>query len=453
MTFFEQLLSEPWAIDPRYAENYIGVANRIISGDRRKLSEEEKRPEEDRLAVRFLDKEGEILRSSDGYPVTDYAALSDGNYVALVNMLGPMFKRGGAFMEMSGACSMERVGAELRRAGADPKIKSILLNIDSPGGTVSGTSEFGDIVREVEAIKPIVGFINERACSAAYWAGANCTELVANGKTAEIGSIGVVLKHTNAAKKYEADGLEITYLTSSKADKKVQAPDNREISPEEKAELTKELDYLHDLFEKSVIKGRRGKLQTKGTGVFNGSVFLAEEALKLGLIDRIGNFKVAAQRSRRLNSLTKKSLSNMDTEEKTSFLDEIKATIKAAFAGNEKKAEGDDPGAGTMTLAEVEANILPTVKAEIEAKETANEKLVSDLAASEIAKAEAERKLSEAERTRDEYAAKIKEITGKGPGSEAKADDPPALDEEAKGSAEMNFLGGLKKLSGGAVAH
>ena len=83
-----------------------------------------------------------------------------------------------------------------KQALADPKVKAILLDVDSPGGVADGVKTLADQILAARGQKPIVAFAHGQMCSAAYWLGASADRVMADD-TAMVGSIGTVMTHTD----------------------------------------------------------------------------------------------------------------------------------------------------------------------------------------------------------------------------------------------------------------
>jgi ClpP class serine protease len=170
----------------------------------------------------------------------------------------------------------------LAKAGADPAIKSVVLNIDSPGGTVDGLFE---TLAAIQAFKKPISVLATQACSAAYAIAAVSGPITATGPAASFGSIGV-------AASFELDE-DVVDLTSTEAPEK--RPD---VTTEEgKAVVIKYLDAIHALFVDAIAAGRDVKPDVVNSDFGRGSVLLAGDAQKRGMIDSIVTKKKSAPRA------------------------------------------------------------------------------------------------------------------------------------------------------------
>ena len=110
--------------------------------------------------------------------------------IAVIPIVGTLTKRGSS---LSSASAMSRIRHDVRAAARDSTIDAILLVIDSPGGTSAGTEDLASEVAAAARQKPTWAFVEDLAASAAYWIGSQASRLVANNRTALVGSIGTFI--------------------------------------------------------------------------------------------------------------------------------------------------------------------------------------------------------------------------------------------------------------------
>ena len=111
--------------------------------------------------------------------------------IAVLPVVGPLFRYANLFTQVSGASSYELLAKDFTQAIENPDVKAIVLNIDSPGGEVNGCAEFADMIHEARGVKPIIAYASGDAASGAYWIAAAADKIVVS-KTSALGSIGVV---------------------------------------------------------------------------------------------------------------------------------------------------------------------------------------------------------------------------------------------------------------------
>ena len=175
------------------------------------------------------------------------------------------------------------------QAEADKAVKAIVIEIDSPGGTVTASDEIYNRIKTFKAKKsvPIVVSMASLATSGGYYAACGADHVVAQ-PTTFTGNIGVLMPRYNFSKLMEKYGVEETTIVSSGAPFKNAGSNFRPENAEEKAYMQELADAAFDQFKKVVGQGRSSKLKATVDVIANGKVYTAEDALTLGLIDQIG---------------------------------------------------------------------------------------------------------------------------------------------------------------------
>ena len=201
--------------------------------------------------------------------------------LAVIEILGEMSKEGSDW-----GTSTMGVRAALREAAANPDIGSILLRIDSPGGTVAGTYELAADVAAVNQLKPVVAYIEDTGASAAYWVASAARKVYAN-ELALVGSIGVVATVADTSKLAENAGVKFHTVSTGKF-KGAFGP-GQEVTEEQIAYLQGIIDQTGEFFKKAVQTGR-GMTAKEVEAVADGRVMHAKEAKAAGLIDGIKTF-------------------------------------------------------------------------------------------------------------------------------------------------------------------
>lgn len=212
--------------------------------------------------------------------------------VAILNISGPITQRiSGFFKEMCGMTDLDDMMRAFRDAEASPRIRGILLNIDSPGGSVTGVPEFGNMIAGCR--KPVVAFTDSMCDSAAYWLAAGAKEIVAT-ESSSVGCIGVYMAYLDRSRRMEMEGYEVE-LFKTGAFKGMGYP-GTSLTEEQRALLQAEVDDIHQWFTGHVSAHR----QVSGEDTFEGQDFTGREALKRGLIDMVGGFDDAMNELRLL---------------------------------------------------------------------------------------------------------------------------------------------------------
>lgn len=207
--------------------------------------------------------------------------------VAQISIIGSITRRSSMWSDYFGGASVEATLAALRNVAADPDVKTVLLNIDSPGGTVDGLPELAAEIRTLRESKHIVALANSLAASAAYWLAAQADEVVATPE-ALVGSIGVFTAHMDYSALMERMGVKTTYIHAGKY--KVEANPDEPLTDEARQHLQGIVDEAYGLFVNDVAKGRGVSAATVRSDYGEGRVLTAKDAKAAGLIDRIAGY-------------------------------------------------------------------------------------------------------------------------------------------------------------------
>lgn len=206
--------------------------------------------------------------------------------VGVLPIRGTIAHRMGGMDESSGGTSAERLGAMLHGMMADEALGTILLDVDSPGGTVTGVSELAGqlyAARE-QGTKRIVALVNGMAASAAYWIASQAHEIVSipSGIT---GSIGVFTAHEDLSKMLAEKGITVSVISAGKH--KVDGLPFAPLSDDHRAFMQARVDEAYAMFVKDVARGRGVSPADVRGGYGEGRALTAKDAKAAGLIDRI----------------------------------------------------------------------------------------------------------------------------------------------------------------------
>lgn len=232
--------------------------------------------------------------------------------------------------------------AAVNEAERDPNIKQVTFSIDSPGGMTSGLTKAMDAIRGMT--KPTKAFVTGQACSAAYGLASQTGTIVAEDRGIMVGSIGVLTS-------YFVYPEEVT-ITSTNAPKK--APDAT--TEEGKADIRATLDQIETIFIDDIAKGRGISAEVVKKDYGQGGVFLAENALTRGMIDKIET---------EARSVTPAGVTSQQEASSTMDLAELKAkhpeTYKAAVADGEKQER--DRVSAHLIMGEASGDMTTAIKA------------------------------------------------------------------------------------------
>lgn len=202
--------------------------------------------------------------------------------IALIGIYGGLTPRGSWY-----GSSLSGIAAAALRAAADPDVAGIILDVDSPGGTVAGTMEAANAISEAAAKKPCIACVNTLAASAAYWLASQALEVVI-APSGDVGSIGAMIMHQDVSGLLEQMGMKMTIIRSEQSPLKNEAHPFAPLSDDARAFLQGRANAAGADFIKAVATGRK-VTQTKVREEFGqGRVFGAREALARGMADRVG---------------------------------------------------------------------------------------------------------------------------------------------------------------------
>jgi len=232
-----------------------------------------------------------------------------GDRVALIRVEGPILDSKDTIDELKGHLK-------------DPSIKAIIMRIDSPGGAVAPSQEIYEEVRKAVTKKKIVVSMGSVAASGGYYIASPATRIVANPGTLT-GSIGVIMEIPNFAGLMNKLGIKSEVVKSGRH--KDIASVFRGIKKEDREILQNVLDNVHDQFILAVAEGRKMLLEDVRK-IADGRIFTGEQALKVGLIDEIGNLEDAVKVAGKLSGI-KGEPEVISKKERFSFTDLLKGSI------------------------------------------------------------------------------------------------------------------------------
>lgn len=256
------LALEPWAITPPMLAVIAGILGHRLAGHSLDTSALEQRPPA---------------------PVPD-----PGSGAAIIPIHGVIAPRMTALSDISGGATFEQAGQALGEAMARPDVATIILDIDSPGGAVAGATEFAHQVLAARTKKPIIAVAHFQMCSAAYWVGSCATEIVAS-PSAMLGSIGVYTLHEDLSRMLESLGIVQTYIKAGRF--KIDGNDSEPLSDSARTRLQALVDARYGVFVQDVAHGRGRTVEAITQGYGEGTVVTADEALALGMVDRIATLE------------------------------------------------------------------------------------------------------------------------------------------------------------------
>lgn len=265
------ITDHPWAIQPAKLEAIADVVTARLNGG-------------GHASFKAMEDDDVIVRPHAAYGPS-YQRVGA---TAVIPVMGSISKRMNMFSDFSGGASIENIGRDLRAALADAEIDTIVLQIDSPGGSVYGVQELADEIFAARESKKIIAVADDLAASAAYWIGSAASEFIVT-PSGEVGSIGVVAMHVDYSKALEAEGIAVTFIHAG--DNKVEGNAYEPLGEDARAFMQKRVDEYYSAFTKAVARNRGATASDVEKNFGQGRVFGSAEAKKVGMVDRVATLQ------------------------------------------------------------------------------------------------------------------------------------------------------------------
>ncbi len=277
-----EFLATPWALMPERLAAFAGVMSRWHAGEH---------ASDEVMAGIHADRQArEVKRSA--------AMQAGGGQIAVLPLYGVVTQRGSMVDDVSGSggASTKRFTDALRQAISDPTVSQILIDIDSPGGSVYGVAELAAEIQSARAQKPVVAIANSLAASAAYWIGSAASELYVT-PGGEVGSIGVWQAHEDWSAAMEDAGVKTTLISAGKF--KVEGNPYQPLDAEAQSFMQTRVNDYYSAFTKAVAKGRSVPVDQVRNGMGQGRVLGADQALSEKMVDGIMTFEEVVKKMQR----------------------------------------------------------------------------------------------------------------------------------------------------------
>ncbi|OUS08012.1 serine peptidase [Rhodobacterales bacterium 52_120_T64] len=211
-------------------------------------------------------------------------SLIDG--IAVIEIAETLVHRGAWIGQSSGVTSYEGITAQIDAALADSAVRGIALEIDSFGGEVAGAFDLADRIRAAREQKPVHAFVAEHALSAGYILASQASHITLP-RTGAVGSIGVVVLHSEMSGMLDQKGINVTLVHAGAH--KVDANPYEPLPEDVQNQIQSELESLRALFAQTVAKGRGELLDVDAALETEAAVFRGVEAVTAGLADAVSD--------------------------------------------------------------------------------------------------------------------------------------------------------------------
>jgi len=211
---------------------------------------------------------------ADGYDVV--------GGIAIVPVAGTLVHKLGTLRPFSGMTGYDGIRANLLAAAADPAVTAIMLDVDSPGGEVSGCFDLADTIFRLRAAKPIWAVLSEGAYSAAYALASACARVIVPA-TGGVGSIGVITMHVDFSQALAAGGVTVTLIHYG--DRKADFADTAPLSAPARTRAQADVDSMGAMFD-ALVARHRGLPAARIKG-FQAATFMGSDGVAAGLADAV----------------------------------------------------------------------------------------------------------------------------------------------------------------------
>lgn len=268
-----RLTGSPWLIQSDALETILQIAGRELP-DQATIDAWKQEASRRALATRAGDPLGN----------TPSARVRDG--IAIIPVAGPIFRYANLFTEFSGATALSDFAVNLAAARADSRVRGIMLEIDSPGGDVTGLSEAADMIAQAAGEKPLVAYVEGSAHSAAYWL-ASAASRVVLAPTATIGSLGAVVAMQDSTEAQARTGVRRYRFVSTQTPNKLLDP-----STDSGAARVQALaDRLASEFIGAAATARGMSMAQILEATDGGGLVVGADAVAAGLADQVMGFE------------------------------------------------------------------------------------------------------------------------------------------------------------------
>ncbi len=235
---------------------------------------------------------------------------SIGSCVAVVPINGEISMEGQPSSLFSpGTPNAADIAAAIKRASKKPNVKAIVLEINSPGGSVVGSRLIRHAIDESD--KPVVAYLSEMAASGGYYIASGADYIVSDPNTIT-GSIGVLTMFTDARELLKKIGVNVTAITTG--EHKTMGAFFKGLSPSDRQIVESLINETYQEFVQVVEEGRGDRLNRKAfLAIADGRILSGRQAYKIGMVDKLGYEEDALKEAAKLGNITVQDDENIPT--------------------------------------------------------------------------------------------------------------------------------------------
>lgn len=257
----------PWAMDPVAMHAYAAILARAYA----------RRDGIDASPVEPVALSG-VPRAGQG---------KQGGNIAVIGVYGTIVQRASQLGPCEGGTSTQQIRQALATCEQDDTVAQVLMDFDTPGGSVFDVDALGADMRAFREKKPLVGIANSQCGSAGFWLLSQCSTAYCT-PGGQVGSKGVWMAHEDISKALEASGIDVTLISSGKY--KVEGNPFGPLAEDTKAFLQASTDDYLAMFDKAVAKGRGVSIDQVRGKMGDGRMLSATDALAAGMVDGVATF-------------------------------------------------------------------------------------------------------------------------------------------------------------------
>lgn len=213
--------------------------------------------------------------------------------VAILPLYGFLCPKANMVTEFSGGTSLQAFARAFRQAMSDGSVGSIVLDVDSPGGSVYGVEEMAAEIMAARGVKRVVAAVNPSAGSAAYWIASAAEEIIIT-PSGDCGSVGVYALHEDHGGAMEKAGVKVEFIQAG--DFKTEGNPYAPLSEEGRAYIQGQINACYASFVKGVAKGRGVSVAEVAKEFGQGRMVMAREAVARKMADRLGTLEETVAR-------------------------------------------------------------------------------------------------------------------------------------------------------------
>lgn len=222
-------------------------------------------------------------------PGIDEAPYAIVNGVAVMPAFGVLSKRANFLTRFSGGTSTDLFRRDLAAAIADPSVRAIVFDVDSPGGSVAGTAQLADAIFAARGKKPMTAVVNEQMASGALWI-FTAADRVVTAPTGTIGSLGVMTAIRDFSGAEEKAGVKTTFITSGKLKA---TGHGGPLTSEQHAAVQAGVDSLHAQFVEAVARNLAMPADRVQALLGDSRVVTGKQAVEMGVAHAVGTLDSA----------------------------------------------------------------------------------------------------------------------------------------------------------------